>query len=94
MPLPSGTLYNMRALVDAGTLDGSSENLKVSLFTSASRKAFMTCGVSVPHIVTCSDLTDTVTVNAGDRIYATVGVPDSNTELNSVAISVEETIIE
>jgi len=92
-PLPSGTLYNLRVLVDGSTTDATAK-FKVSLFTSAGHKAVMVCGVKLPQSNTCQDLTDTMTVNAGDTVYASISVPDSNTQLTSVAVTVEENIIE
>lgn len=90
-PLPSGMLYNMRVLVYGYTSD-SAADFKVSLFTSAHRKPVMVCGVGIPVVNTCNDLTDTVAVNAGDTVWATVSVPDSNSQLVSVALTVEESV--
>src|SRR5258708_25107509 len=75
-PVPSGTLYHMRVVAFASA-GNASANLKVSLFTSASRKPVMVCAVGIPRVNTCNDLIDTAAVNAGDTVWATISIPDS-----------------
>jgi hypothetical protein len=91
--LPSGTLYNMRAIVGAGTTDPTPATLKVMVYTSASRIPILVCE-SATGTSGCKDLIHSGTVNAGDIISASVTIPDSNTWLTQTTITVEENIIE
>jgi hypothetical protein len=92
-PLPGGTLYNMRVLANAYTTNAAAK-FKVSLFISGNRKPVMTCGMNVPQSTSCSDLADSVPLNAGDTVYATISIPDSNSQMGSATITLEENIIE
>jgi hypothetical protein len=92
-PIPSGTLYNLRAVTQASTSDGSPQKMKVSLFKVGSSNALLVCGANT-ETGQCQNLTDTAVVNAGDGVYATITVPDSNTQLVSAIVTVEENVVE
>jgi hypothetical protein len=91
--LPSGTLYNLRAIVGAGTSDSTPATLKVTVYTSTSPIPVLLCKVTTANAF-CQDLTHNASINAGDWVYANVSIPDSNTFINAVTLSAEENIEE
>jgi hypothetical protein len=92
-PLPSGTLYNLRVNAATGTTDSTPATLKVTVYTSASPIPVLLCKVTTGDAF-CQDLTHSVSVNAGDFVYAYISVPDSNTFLASATLTIEENIVE
>ena len=93
LQLPGGTLYNLRATVGAGTSDSTPAPLKVMIRTSSSPVPVLVCEASTSTAI-CQDLVHSGTVNAGDTVSASVSIPDSNTWIAGVTITVEENIIE
>ena len=95
-PLPSGTISNMRVAIAGDTTDSTPIALNVEIFKNNSVHPLLTCNANLAQSVggaTCQDLTHSASINAGDSLTAQVTIPDGNTFVASVAISVEENIL-
>jgi hypothetical protein len=91
--LPSGTLYNLRATVEAGTNNSTPATLKVTVYNSTSPIPILLCKTTTANDF-CQDLTHSANINAGDFVYATISIPDSNTFLGEATLTMEENIVE
>jgi hypothetical protein len=93
LQFPSGNLYNLRANVGGGTSDLAPATFKVMVHTGSSPIPVLVCEATTRN-GQCQDLTHSGSVNAGDGVSVSVSIPDSNTWVGSVGVTVEENIIE
>jgi hypothetical protein len=93
LQFPSGTLYNLRATVGGGTSNINPATFKVMVHTSSSAIPLLVCEATTRN-GQCQDLTHSGSVKAGDTVSVSVSIPDSNTWVGSIGVTMEENIVE
>src|SRR5258708_9228435 len=83
--LPSGTVYNLRAIVGGGTSNPTPATFKVTLYAGSSIPVLV-CEASTRN-GQCQDLAPSASLKAGDSGAANISIPDCHTRIGAPPIT-------